>query len=99
MSLENIVGYIACVNIALLQVPQVIKTYKSKKADDLSWGMILLNVFASILWFSYGFIIMKYPIIIANICYFIANIFICIMKVMYNDLSPGSNVVQVSQVI
>ena len=84
MSLENIIGYIACVNIALLQVPQVVKTYKSKKADDLSWGMIFLNLFASILWFSYGLILIKYPIIIANILYFIANILICIMMIKYN---------------
>ncbi len=88
MSLEIIIGYIACVNVALLQVPQVVKTYQSKKADDLSWGMLSLNLFASILWFSYGFIIMKYPIIIANICYFIANILICTMKIKYTSNLP-----------
>ena len=85
MSLEISIGYIACVNVALLQVPQVVKTYKSKKAGDLSWGMILLNLFASILWFSYGIIIEKYPIIIANCCYFIANILICFMKIKYTQ--------------
>ena len=85
MSLEIIIGYIACVNVALLQIPQVVKTYQSKKADDLSWGMILLNLFASILWFTYGIIITKYPIIIANILYFIANITICIMKIKYKN--------------
>lgn len=85
MSLENTIGYIACVNVALLQIPQVYKTYTSKKADDLSWGMILLNLFASILWFIYGIILMKNPIIIANCCYFLANISICVMKVKYKD--------------
>ncbi len=81
MSLEDIIGFIVCITIALLQSPQVIKTYKSKKAEDLSWGMILLNLFASIICFIYGNIINKYPIIIANIFYFLANISICIMKI------------------
>ena len=85
MSLEIIIGYIACVNVALLQIPQVLKTFQSKQADDLSWGMILLNLFASILWFSYGIIILKYPIIIANCCYFVSNISICIMKKKYTS--------------
>ena len=87
MTLENIIGYVACVNVALLQLPQVVKTYQSKKADDLSWGMIFLNLFASVLWFIYGIIIHKNPIIIANCCYFVANITIITMKVKYNTVT------------
>ena len=51
---EIIIGYLACVNVSILQLPQVYKTYSSKQSDDLSWGMVLLNLFGSILWFSYG---------------------------------------------
>ena len=62
---------------------RLLKLIKVNKQNNLSWGMILLNLFASILWFIYGIIILKYPIIIANCCYFIANISICIMKTKY----------------
>ncbi len=86
MTLENIIGYVACVNVTLLQLPQVVKTYQSKKADDLSWGMIFLNLFASVIWFIYGLIISKMPIIIANCCYFVANITIIAMKVKYKTV-------------
>ena len=91
MSLENTIGYIACANVALLQVPQVYKTYQSKQAEDLSWGMIFLNLFASILWFIYGIILSKGPIIVANWCYFIANVSICVIKRKYKELGHSQN--------
>ena len=85
MSEEEIIGYIGSVTVGLLQLPQVIKTYQTKKASDLSWGMIFLNMFASIIWFIYGIILVKFPIILANSIYFIANISIFIMKIKYQD--------------
>lgn len=93
MSAETIIGYLACINITLLQLPQVYKTYTTKKADDLSWGMIFLNVFASVLWFLYGVILFKLPIIIANVSYFLANVSLCYMKIIYRKtiLTPTTS--------
>jgi len=83
MNLESIIGYIGSITVAFLQLPQIIKTYKSKRADDLAWGMILLNMFSGFIWFSYGIITSKYPIIVANIFYFISNCTLVIMKIKY----------------
>ncbi len=42
------VGFIACL------VPQLIKTVKSKRADDLSWGFLVLVIISSALALPYA---------------------------------------------
>lgn len=81
---ELIIGYLAALIVSLLQLPQVYKTYKMKTANELSFGMIILNFLASILWLVYGVILNKPPIYISNIIYFIANCLLLIMKFIYN---------------
>jgi len=80
---ELIIGYLAALIVSLLQLPQVYKTYKMKTANELSFGMIILNFLASILWLVYGVILNKPPIYISNIIYFIANCLLLIMKFIY----------------
>ena len=92
MTPENIIGYIGSATVALLQMPQLFKTYKSKRADDLSWGMILLNLFASIIWFSYGVILEKMPIILANCIYFITISGLVVMKLKYAGVEDSVSV-------
>ena len=95
MSSEDILGYIGSATVALLQVPQLLKTYKSKKADELAWGMILLNLFASIIWFSYGVMLEKIPIILANIIYFIATTCLIVMKLKYVGVDENEDKINV----
>lgn len=66
MNLITLLGFAAasCTTIAFL--PQVIKTYKSKSAKDLSGGMASLLVTGISLWLVYGLLIMDWPVIIAN---------------------------------
>jgi MtN3 and saliva related transmembrane protein len=47
-------------------LPQVIKTYKSRSARDLSLGMFLLFTLGVFLWTVYGLVIMKPAVYIAN---------------------------------
>ncbi len=94
---ETIIGYLAAAIITCLQIPQVIKTYKLGSADELAWGMIILNIMASILWFCYGIILQKIPIYVSNGIYFIANMIITGMKIKFtnnkstNTTLPTSN--------
>ncbi len=101
MSLETTIGYIGSTTVAFLQVPQVLKTYRSKQADELSWGMVLLNLFASIIWFTYGVILVKAPIIVANIIYFISNVSLTVMKIKYqgNKKNSGKGVGEQEEII
>lgn len=87
---ELIIGYLAALLVSLLQLPQVYKTYKIKSAKELSYGMILLNFLASILWLIYGIILDKPPIYISNIIYFIANCVLLSMKIIYTKKNEES---------
>jgi MtN3 and saliva related transmembrane protein len=48
-------------------VPQVIKTYKSRSAADLSLKMFSLFSLGVLLWLIYGIINKDLPIILANV--------------------------------
>lgn len=54
----------ACTTIAFL--PQVIKTWKSRSAKDLSLGMFSFFCFGVLLWLIYGIMKMDIPVIAAN---------------------------------
>lgn len=47
-------------------LPQVIKTWKTRSAKDLSLGMFCLFCLGVTLWLIYGFIVKDIPVIAAN---------------------------------
>lgn len=47
-------------------LPQVIKTWKTRSAKDLSLGMFLLFCLGVALWLAYGIIVKDVPVIAAN---------------------------------
>ena len=62
----KLIGLIAgaCTTIAFL--PQVIKTWKSRSAKDLSLGMFTIFCLGVVLWLIYGILIQDIPVIAAN---------------------------------
>ena len=48
-------------------LPQVIKTWKSKSAKDLSLGMFSLFCLGVFLWLVYGIVVKDIPVIAANL--------------------------------
>jgi MtN3 and saliva related transmembrane protein len=55
----------SCTTIAFL--PQVIKTWKTGSARDLSLGMFSFFCFGVLLWLIYGLVIQDIPVIVANL--------------------------------
>ena len=66
MNLLDLLGIIAGALTTAAFLPQVIKTWKSKSAKDLSLGMFLMFVLGVILWLIYGILIDSLPVILAN---------------------------------
>jgi MtN3 and saliva related transmembrane protein len=62
----QILGLVAGVFTATSLLPQVIKTIKEKKAEDVSLGMLFVLLTGVILWIAYGFMRNDLPIIITN---------------------------------
>lgn len=65
-SLITVVGLLAATCTTISFLPQVIKTWKSKSAKDLSLGMFSIFATGVFLWLVYGLMIGDLPIILAN---------------------------------
>ncbi len=51
--ITEIIGWIGSIALSICAIPQVIKTWKTKSANDLSWGFLLLWFKGEILTFAY----------------------------------------------
>lgn len=81
----NIIGYAATVVGILIMLPQIYKSWKTKKVNDLSMGMVFLYFLNCLLWLIYGLLIVAPPIIVANAIGLIISIFQLLLKLKYNS--------------
>jgi MtN3 and saliva related transmembrane protein len=81
----EIIGFIASFFSVFSAVPQVIKSYKTKKTNDLSWGYFGMIVTGGILWLVYGILINSSPLVFTNLAALAFNCAILIMKFKYSS--------------
>jgi MtN3 and saliva related transmembrane protein len=67
MNHVQILGLVAGSLTTAAFLPQVIKTWKSRSAKDLSLGMFSLFCLGVALWLIYGIIVRDIPVIAANL--------------------------------
>lgn len=88
INLITTLGLTAGVLTTIAYLPQLIKTWKTKSANDLSWSMLIVLCIGIILWLIYGVIEQDLPLIFANVVTFIFALIILILKIRYQ---PGSS--------
>lgn len=81
--LIKIIGLIAGILTASSLIPQVVKTIKTKQADDVASYMFWMLVTGTGLWGYYGVLRDDMPIIITNAFSFSLNIFMLILRKRY----------------
>jgi MtN3 and saliva related transmembrane protein len=64
-------------------IPQVVKTWKSRSAKDLSLGMFSIFCTGVVLWLVYGLLIMDIPVIIANLVTLVLASFLLFLKLRW----------------
>jgi MtN3 and saliva related transmembrane protein len=67
MNVTQILGLVAGSFTTVAFLPQVIKTWKSRSAKDLSLGMFSLFCLGVFLWLVYGIRVNDLPVIAANL--------------------------------
>ncbi len=77
-------GYFAAILTTLAFLPQLIKTLKTKKAEDVSLITLIMFLTGVLSWIIYGYKISSKPILIANIITFILNLLILIFKINFS---------------
>ncbi len=77
-------GFIAAALTTIAFLPQVIKTLRTKKAEDVSIVMLLMFITGLIFWIIYAIQTSALPVLIANIITFILNVSILTLKLIYD---------------
>jgi MtN3 and saliva related transmembrane protein len=83
MDFITILGLVAGTLTTIAFVPQLMKTWRSRSAKDVS--LIMLVVFSTgvFLWLIYGIYLQALPIILANSITLIFNLIIVSLKIRY----------------
>ena len=85
IELVDLIGFLAGALTAVSMLPQVIKTIKEKKAEDVSLLMLLVLVSGISLWIWYGIKKQDYPIIITNSISLAINLIMVYLRNKYKD--------------
>jgi len=88
----TILGLIAGALTTIAYVPQLVKTWRSKSAGDLSWSMLVTLCTGIILWLVYGFYARDIPVIAANLVTLVLSSIILMLKIRYRSgaIEPDS---------
>lgn len=79
------IGIGAGILTSISMLPQLIKTFKEKKASDLSLAMILTLIAGIGGWIWYGFLRDDLPIICTNIFSFLLNSLLLVFRFKYSE--------------
>ena len=83
MQLSNLLGYAAAALTTVSFVPQVLHTWKTRRAGGLSLGMVALFTLGVTLWLAYGIALGAWPVIAANAITLALAVFLLAMKLRY----------------
>lgn len=83
MDLTSLLGIAAGTLTTTSFLPQVVKTYRSRHAKDISFFMFLLLFIGIILWVAYGVIRRDMPVILANAVSFVLVSAILFFKIRH----------------
>ena len=78
-------GYFAAILTTAAFLPQLIKTLKTKKADDVSLITLVMFISGLFSWIIYGYRISSTPILVANLITLVLNLLILISKIYYSN--------------
>ena len=81
--LVEAIGYTAGTLTTIAFVPQVVKTWRTRSVDDLSFVMLATFTTGIALWLIYGFFVVSMPIVLANAVTLLLTCVLIALKVRY----------------
>ncbi len=85
MDAIKILGLVAGSLTTISFLPQVIKTWQTRSAKDLSLVMFSVFCLGTLLWLTYGILIESSPIIIANAVTLVLSSILLFFKLRFKD--------------
>ena len=83
MILSEVFGSAAAVLSTGAFIPQVLKTWQSQKAEDVSYVLLIAFCSGCFCWIIYGYMTKAYAVLIANMITFSLNLVILAMKFFF----------------
>jgi MtN3 and saliva related transmembrane protein len=84
------VGIIAGILTSVSLLPQLIKIIREKKAENLSYGMLIVLLLGLGCWVWYGILREDWPIIATNSFSFLINFLVILVTVKYKNHPRGN---------
>ena len=84
MDFVVVLGLMAGAVTSMGFIPQLIRGYRTKKLDDVSYFMPSILAVGMSLWFLYGFFVQKFPILVANAFGIGSCVVLLVMKKSYS---------------
>ena len=85
------IGYLAGLFLSLCFLPQVVHTFRMKKAKDVSMVMLLLSLVSAILYQIYAFYLDLTPVLIMNGLFLVLNVIELMLKIAYDLNEPKTD--------
>lgn len=83
MDFITILGLVAATLTTFSFLPQMLKTWQTKSAKDVSYAMLITFNTGVFLWLMYGIYLNALPIIVANAITLFFNLIILWLKIKY----------------
>jgi MtN3 and saliva related transmembrane protein len=80
MNFINILGLVAGTLTTIAFVPQLLKTWQSRSASDVSLEMLIIFSTGVSLWIIYGSLIQSLPVVLANLVTLVLALMILLLK-------------------
>lgn len=90
MSSVEIIGFIAGFIMIFSFLPQLIRTYKTKHAADISIFMLILQMTCIGLWMIYGILTSSISLFVSNLVSVLVVVTVLIMKLIYDKQEERS---------
>lgn len=81
----ELIGLVAALLTTSAFVPQVIKTYKTKNVEGLSFAMYFVFFIGVLLWLVYGIFIESFAVILANLITAFLAFILLYFKIKYQN--------------
>ena len=86
---KEVFGYLGMIFLTITLIPQLIKVFRTKKASDLSYIFLSINVLTCVFFLIYGIILSETPLIIANIVVILQTLILIYLKHEYANETNG----------
>jgi len=80
----TLLGSVAAVCTTAAFIPQVVRVYRLRRADEISLGTFSVFAVGTFVWTIFGVLIDSWPIILANSITFALALVIVLLKVSYD---------------